>query len=55
MLAPCNGYSRACIDDVLVSSDSWEEHMNHITKLVSALCADGRQISQYNVNEDNSI
>ena len=54
-LAPCNVYSRACIDDVLVYSHSWEEHMNHITKLVSALCAAGRQLSQYNVNGDNSI
>ena len=41
VLASCKGFARVYIDDVLVYSDSWEEHMNHITKVLSALCAAG--------------
>ena len=41
VLASCKGFARVFIDDVLVYSDSWEEHMNHITKVLSALCAAG--------------
>ena len=40
VLGSCKGFAWVYIDDVLVHSDSWEEHMNHITK-VCALCAAG--------------
>ena len=46
MLASCKGFARVYIDDVLVYSDSWEEHMNHITKVLSALCAAGLTAKQ---------
>ena len=40
-LASCKGFTRLYIDDVLVYSNSWKEHMNHYTKVSSALCAAG--------------
>ena len=41
VLASCKGFAQVYIDDVLVYSNSCEKHMNHITKVLSALCAAG--------------
>ena len=40
VLASCKGFAWVYIDDVLIYSDL-EEHMNHITNMLSALCAAG--------------
>ena len=37
VLQDCQGFARAYIDDVVVRSKSWEEHLNHLTEIFSRL------------------
>jgi len=41
ILAPCKGFARAYIDDVLIYSSSWSDHLVHLGKVLEALSAAG--------------
>ena len=37
VLRDCSGFSRACIDDVVVFSPTWEEHLSHLRTVLTCL------------------
>ena len=44
VLEPCKAFARAYLDDIVIFSDSWEEHLVHVEKTLECIQKAGLKI-----------